>query len=332
VEILDWSRVRFVHLTVLTFITPALLGYGGLLLVICYYLEGLIEIGAFVVIQIIIGLTLSRLAFVMGTRAQEVLGFQDPSRLDPSWIPCEEPITRGEIRRLFEKMQLALGSDEKVAIDDLNDVSWFTIVVWAMVSIILFGFIGQNILLCISPAFILTVSCIALYRNGYHSKLFSELDDILDHLEYLVISRLDSFSELLDKVKVNSYVCWMRKTDKQVLDDIVTRIVIKENDPKNMVKIEHNIGLPSVVKETLKITIMNESLYNTILGNTQVLVNTRNWVLSENDTKEEKIIILINTENSPDWGDFESLISSPSQIQYESNAIRELLEPLIPDG
>ena len=301
----------------MTFITPAILGHAGLLLTIWYYLDGFLEIGVFVLAQILIGLPISRLAYAMGTKAREVLGFSDSTSLGPEWVKAETQTTRGELKHIFEKLHLDLGKKNQQTVDDLNDLAWFSIVVWSMISIILINLIGQNLLIYISPSVLLALVTAILYRNGYQSTPRFQYDDILDHLEFHIFTRLDAFSVLLDSAKVDFIVEWWKKGNRKTIGDILSYCLIETNVRR--IEIFYNVGLPSNSFEVVKVkssTPLNVTTFEGLSG----------WTVST----DEFSLTLTNESGSLDLTDMSSIIATPSHIQNESDTIRELLESLLP--
>ena len=267
----------------------------------------------------------------MGIQAHEVIEFQETTNLSENWHHENTQTAPGKIPHLFEQIQLNLPKSDGTSFDDLNDLGWFFIVLWSMLSIVIAGFMVPTIILNVSPAIVLSIVCIVLYRNGYQSITNSRFDEAIDHLEYLVISRMKSFSELLDVSKVKYNVVWMKTNGRMVLENFIIESVFDSKLSKSVIAIDYDFGLPSQSSESLTVASRNSKIRELIENKADPLIHKREWkVFVEQDDLQEKVR-LVNLQYSPSWGSLSSMISSPTKIEEDSEIIRTILHSLYHD-
>ncbi len=329
-RILDWSKTSLDHIAAFTFVVPSILVYAVVLVTFCSLLEGLLRVGLFALTQILIGLPLARFCYSLGTRTKSEMLFQDSAKLTPDWELLEEQISPGEVSLVFEKLQIEIRNFGKSGTDDLNDLVWFAIVVWAMMSIAIEAFIGPSMLLCISPSVVLAILCVIVYKNGYSLHPGWYMDELIDHLEYHTYSRFRVFNSLETSGTRASSIYWKQRRRTRVLHDFMDILHVNSEKREGSIEIRHDYGLPSNYPERIVVSISKRLGPIMTLDPTDLpIVKNYKWVVQQSETDSESEIILENSESSIDMSKLDTLLSTPSETDAISNALSEKLHEIV---
>ncbi|MGY5876847.1 MAG: hypothetical protein RTU30_13950 [Candidatus Thorarchaeota archaeon] len=329
-RIIDWSKTSLDHIAAFTFAIPAILVHSVVLVAFCSLLEGLLRVGLFVLTQILIGLPLARFCYTLGTKTKSDMLFQDSESLTSDWVLVEEQLSLGDVSLVFEKLQIEIHNFGKSGTDDLNDLVWFAIVVWAMMSVAIEAFIGPSMLLCISPSVVLALLCVLVYKNGYSLHPGWYMDELIDHLEYHTCSRFRVFNSLETFGNRASSIYWKQHRRTRVLHDFMDTLNVKSEKHEGSLGIRHDYGLPSTHTERIVVSISKGLGPMMKLDLTDLpIVKNYKWVVQLNETDSESEIVLENSESSIDMSKLDTLLSTPSETDAMSKALSESLHQIV---
>ncbi|MDF1539931.1 MAG: hypothetical protein P1Q69_13625, partial [Candidatus Thorarchaeota archaeon] len=202
--------------------------------------------------------------------------------------------------------------------DDVNDIAWFLVAVWAMVSTLLALTWEIFFPVCLVSAGFLIFVCFVSYYEGHKGLVNGYFEDEVDHLEYHIQSRLESMIALHSSVR--SFVSWKAKNRKIVLNDICVLFEI-ENTPNT--NISYYVGVPSEDKE--RIIIKCEStITETIKRDTLELISEDSiWKFSQTD---DNTIEIENIKDIFDLSKRGAFVRSPEKPLYLIDLVKSLLE------
>ncbi|MCK5238677.1 MAG: hypothetical protein KAR33_03950 [Candidatus Thorarchaeota archaeon] len=246
--VMDWSGVRSQDYKILLFSIPAFTLYTLLLNAVCSIGEAVITGLLFLVVQLAVGMTTTRMYYRFGNIAKERLSLLDPSTLSNGWRIEERDIHSVEVSRIFEKFYKSIKDADKKSTDDINDIAWFFIAVWSMFSTLVAVTLELFSPFCIISSGVLMSISFFNYYEGRKGRNNGYFEDDIGHLEYHVISRLEGIVALHPGAQ--SYVSWKIRNGTAVLNDFFVSIDLELSE-KTVVK--YYLGLPS--KECERITI-----------------------------------------------------------------------------
>ncbi|MFW9919238.1 MAG: hypothetical protein ACFFED_06550 [Candidatus Thorarchaeota archaeon] len=311
--VIDWSDVHEYDQKVLVSSLPLFVAYGFLLSLICALGDDIITGLVFVVTQLAIGLPASRYANNLGRRAKAKLTLQDPSMLKNGWRIEEKETHNSDMKRIFEGFSKSIKEADTKTADDVNDVAWFIITVWTMISALISLTFGWNSVFCIPSAIVLGGVCFLTYYYGHRGLVNGYFEDDLAHLEYYVQSRI-SFLASYEKDAIQK-VIWKTKNSKMVLYDFV--IYLNTSDTLTFA---YYVGIPSAEKERFSIRAKKrdlESIYQRIQD-----LNLTDWHL---DMEDENHIALSFLGAQINLRERKTFIQSPEEPAYLRDTAQRLL-------
>ena len=307
--VIDSFEARKNHLLTLAFSLLIGIVYSSFLLLVCSVtpgaISGLLLFGS----QIAMGLPATRAYYELGFANRENLHFIDPAKFNDAGVQHKIHIHLGEIPLIFEKMELQIRKHDTGSLDDLSDLAWFGIVVWAAFSSTscFLGF--ASYLLCLIGSLVFLVVALMSYLSGYRTKREGDFEDDLSHLQYYVEKKLKEIDTYLPERKGSYFLKVIEQRRSLVLVDFSFEISLKDKSI-----IEYRIGLPSDVLERILITDEDEIL-NIISEN----VNNdwhAEWIRSNFNNS----ILLLNENSDFSMNRRSSFVKSPTFVR--DSAIR----------
>jgi hypothetical protein len=211
-------------------------------------------------------------------KARTKLAFLDPAKLNANWELVETKLENGEIERYFETVHSRLEKMDIEISDDINDLAWFAVTVWSIGSVILFMVIeAQHFLYSVAPP-ILAALCLFVYYYSYKTSMIGYFSDDLDHLEFLVKSKLASLRAIMPE-KSQMFVLWKVKGRNYVLYDLKIKFALLDSENYDIV---YSIGLPSTEKEGFVVKVVKTEGYSSTLLDTKY---DPYWKISEYSEK-----------------------------------------------
>ncbi len=256
---LDRSAANLTHLTTTVVGLATLLGYTGALLLVTAIRDSPIGLVLFVALQLAVGLPGTRLAHQAGLRARRRTVLIDPATLQDGWARIEEPVTPAGIPHIFEGLQSSTReSSTDRPVDDLNDLAWFAIVVTMMLSTLALWTGVPSLVAALAGPIALSTASTATYINGYSTPSGQHLDQVLDHLEFIVTSRLQQLDQLRQHADITLATVWLQKGTQRVLCDFTARLSCNDTTAY------YALGIPSDRCEALRITLHNSAHLSTL--------------------------------------------------------------------
>ncbi len=312
--VIDWSGVQQYDQRVLLISIPLFSAYGLVLAILCTFGANIITGVIFVGIQIGIGLPASRYAYTLGKSSKSKLTLKDPSQLGTEWKLIRKETHNSDIKRIFENFHKSIKEADKKSVDDLNDLAWFFVTVWAVVSGLVFLSFEFLFPICVTSSGTLAVICFLTYYNGHQGIVNGYFEDDIAHLEYYVQSRLSKIGKL-DSNTVQM-VIWKVKSKKMVLHDFVVSIYDQNN-----ISLQYYLGIPSQEKERFLISADKAVIENIIFRIDDE--KFKEWDVSQNAETE---ICISSRSSNLSLVKKGSFIQSPDEPIYVVKSASALLQ------
>ena len=275
--------------------------------------------------QIAIGFPATRAYYEWGVSNKEKLKFLNPAKLNGKGIFREVDIHIGDIPLFFEKMELQVKRYDRGNFDDLNDLAWFGIFVWAAFSSSMFFLQINGYYLCVAGSLVLMLSCFGVYLNGYWKRRPQSFEDDLSHLQYYVETRYKHMDQYLPKKKSRVFlqICEQRRFTALLEFSLEVRLG-GEN------ALEFHLGLATSEKERFVIKADDNTLERIIEEmHSTIEIKDDIWMLERIMTASGPIVRIVNKSSEFSILDRASYIRSPSIIDESSSDVGCLLGKIL---
>jgi hypothetical protein len=317
--LIDSFDAKMNHLGVLAFSLLINVVYSFYLWFICSTVSGIISALLLFGSQIAIGFPATRTYYEFGITNRDKLHFIDP----PNFISTERihkvDIHIGEIPLIFEKLELHISKYDDGSLDDLSDLAWFGILVWAAISSTSFYFGVGGYPFCFIGVPVLILACFGSYLSGYWTRRNYGFEDDLSHLQYYIEKRFKTIDALLPESRHRIFVQVLEKWRSLILVDFSIKIEIGDNSA-----LEYHMGYPSTEKERIVVkatsSILN-SVYDGSIGSQKLTEN--NWCTERIETPDGPIVRVINESSDFSVTTRSSFVKRPSMIDESSKRIAE---------
>jgi hypothetical protein len=313
------------HLQVLAFSLFINAIYSFYLWFICSTVHGIISALLLFGSQIAIGFPATRTYYEFGITNRDKIHFIDPPNLISTERIHEVDIRIGEIPLIFEKLELHITKYDDGSLDDLSDLAWFGILVWAAISSTSFYFGVGGYLFCFIGALVLILACFGSYLSGYWTRRNYGFEDDLGHLQYYIEKRLNAIDALIPQSRNRIFVQVLEKRRSLILVDFSIRIEIADNSA-----LEYHMGYPSTEKERIVVkttsSILN-SVYDCSIGSQKLTEN--NWCTERLETPTGPIVRVINESSDFSVTTRSSFIKTPSMIDESSKKSAEVFQEVL---
>jgi hypothetical protein len=331
-RVLDKRRSSLLHARVLFYGVVSFSLFAWVLYIICSLDDGLglglVLLGG----QLIFGLSFTRLYHRFGMLNKEQIRLKDPSSLDEKWASKEIQSNTEEIERLFERILAEVERTDKSKIDDLNDVAWFGIVVWSMLSSLFFVSFESLSLFCIIGSPVIGMFCVATYLNGYKTTTNDGFEDDILHLEYHIKMRLKSIQKIVPR-ETQPFIAWKQKNHQSILEDIGLLWEPKSDGESDGPSLKYYIGLPSEMPERFEIRFTakpNRNLIDSLAG--VGLVTSLKWKIAFYLESSDPKVVITNKIPRLVLADRATLVRDPEDdneiIQKLTKGFSEILDVL----
>ena len=315
--ILDKQQVNKSHIITL--------GVSGLLFIILGLLffavsqieDILIYASIAIVLQSLFGMFATRIYHSNGMKVRSKLTFMDPAKLNSKWELVETKLQNGEIERYFENVHTKLEKMDIEISDDINDLAWFAVAVWSIGSVILFMVTeSQHFLYSVAPP-VLVALCLFVYIYSYKNNTIRCYGDELNHLEFLVQSKLASLIGIIPE-RSQTYVLWKVKGRSYVLHDLKIQFTLSDSEN---ITIVYSLGLPSTEKESFVVKIKKVEDYSMVeLGS-----KYDSWKISEYSKKLSGFAIT-NVDSNIDLAERSSFVKIQDDRLQAEGVFKIMLE------
>ncbi|MGY5880309.1 MAG: hypothetical protein RTV31_08660, partial [Candidatus Thorarchaeota archaeon] len=233
------QRILLVGFSILMFIT-----YSAFMILLCSMEPNLTTSLLLLGSQIGLGLPLTRAFYDFGVSARRMLKFYDVGILGTDIEFENLRINIGDIPLVFERLDYQIRKYDSGALDDLNDLAWFAIVVWAVISSAGIFTDFSGIPLCILGAIVLIITCFICYVSGYRTVQGFSFEEDLNHLEYYIERYTKEIDDALPTVNGHAIFQLTKSGKRWALIDIIVEFAL----PLDSV-IEYHLGLSSAKQE-----------------------------------------------------------------------------------
>ena len=267
--------------------------------------------------QIAIGFPATRAYYEWGVSNKEKLHFLDPAKLNGKGKQLEIDIHLGNLPLFFEKMDLQIRRYDKGSFDDLNDIAWFGVFVWAAVSSSLFYLSISGHPLCMVGSLVLMLACAGSYLSGYWKARSQSFEDDLSHLQYYVTKRFKDLDEHLIGGNTRIYVQMKEQWRTIALTEFSIKITLGSDHA-----LEFHMGLSSTEKERIVIKA-EEDVLNRVYNRAQQLteVKEHRWFVERILTPSGPIVRILNESSDFSITNRTSYVKSPSLIDESSKMV-----------
>ena len=310
---------------ILIFVFSLLVGvvYTAYLWFVCSTIPGVTSALLLFGSQIAMGLPAARAYYDLGVSNRDNLHFIDPAKFNGEHHEVE--IHLGEIPLIFEKIDLQIRKYDKGSLDDLSDLVWFGIFVWAAFSSASF-FLGiSGYPLCLVGTLVLLVACFGSYLSGYWTIRNYGFEDDLSHLQYYVEKRLKDIDVHLPERGVRIYVQVLERWRTMILVNFSVQIKLGEDST-----VEYHMGFPSSEPEHIVVKAASEILMKASEGlmNSPVIVEN-GWHTNQTKTPAGSFVQVINESSDFSVNKRSSFVTSPSVIDDTSGVTAEVFSKVL---
>jgi len=319
--LVDSFDARKNHILMLAFTSVIGAVYASFLWLVCSTIPGITSALLLFGSQIAIGFTASRAYYDLGVTNRENLHFIDPSRFNGNGQHHEVGIKLAEIPLIFEKIGIQIQKYDKGSLDDLSDLVWFGIFVWASFSSASFylGLGGSP--LCLVGAVVLVIACLGSYLSGYWTKRSYDFEDDLNHLQYYIEKRLREIEPNLPKKGSQFRIHVLERWRALVLTDFT--INVKLDSSVNLV---YYMGFPSDISENIKIKATDEVLrqFKDDLQRIPIIVDS-DWAIHDNGS----VVELVNKSSDFSVNKRSTFVTSPSIVDETSKVSADIFAKVL---
>ncbi|RDE17275.1 MAG: hypothetical protein C4K49_03665 [Candidatus Thorarchaeota archaeon] len=320
--LIDSSVVRRTGLKALVVSVPVLTGYT-IFLTLLSPVSGTVP-GAIVLLafEAMIGLAATRVYNGFGVRARALVGFKDPSQLTG---PRRETVAEThleEIARLFERTEREAKRYDSMKIDDMTDVAWFVVLVYAVGSIGLMVATGPNFALCLGAMPLTAAICLICFVDGFRSASVRNLSDDLDELENHIMTRLRILQSVTRNHNGTIRVRWLDIGKRQLVADIGIVITIPRRQSHSDVAVYYWLGILSSECERLEIVGESEirDLLASVLAALSIVVEL-GWKTEVEERVSGFRVQILNPLHEIKVSSLSSIVTTPTSSQKVSETI-----------
>ncbi|MFW9767730.1 MAG: hypothetical protein ACFFF9_02685 [Candidatus Thorarchaeota archaeon] len=319
--VVDSSQARNNHLRMFSFSLLLAVVYAVFLLLVCStrpdVTSSLLLFGS----QIAIGFPATRAYYAWGVSNKEKLTFLDPSKLNGKGVFREVDIHMGDIPLFFENMSLKVNRYDKRYFDDLNDIAWFGIFVWAAFSSSMFFLEINGSPLCVAGSLVLMLSCTGVYLNGYRKTRAQSFEDDLNHLQYYVGTRYKHLDHYLHKTKSRVFLQMSERRRSIALLEFSLEVPLG-----GVNLLEFHMGLSSSENERFVIKADDDTL-NRIIDKMQQMkeLEDGSWMAERIITSSGPIVRIVHQSSKFSIINRASYVRSPNLVDESSSDVGNIL-------
>jgi hypothetical protein len=322
--LIDTWDVRHQHLLFIGFGVLMFILYAAFMLLLCSMTPSLMSSLLLLGSQIGLGLPATRAFYDFGVSSRELLKFYDAGILGDELVTEDLRIKIGELPLVFEQLDIQIRKYDASVLDDINDLVWFALVVWAMVSSAGIFSIITGFPLCIYGSLVLILLCLISYISGYRTNRGSSFEEDLDHLEYYVTRCIKLVDEILHDNNGMLILQVTKRGRRWVLIDIIVEFKITKNTV-----IEYHLGLSSQEQERFIIATSPESLdllYTKIKKLKQI--RDTEWTIEQITTQSGRILRIVNEESTLCISKPNSYVILPEDVEKNIAPTVEILSDI----
>ena len=322
--LVDLWGVQYRHIVMIAVSLLIFTSYATFLWLLCSVSSSASSALLLVVTQICLGIPVTRAYYDFGLTTRRKLQFYNPSFHDLEGDIYDLRIRIGDIPLLFEVMEAQVKKHDRSTSDDLMDISWFLVIMWAIVSAgaRYANFLGQA--LWIFGVFVLLAACLMAYGSGYWTKGGPSFEESLDHLEYYVVTLLKNLDAALPSVSSALILRLGARGRWAIITDMAAEFIIEG------VTIEYHISLSSALQEQFLVKSSDETInavYD-MLKDLESIIET-GWIVERVATSSGVTVRILNPVAGLNIAKRSSYVMSPSTIESNSKTLQAILASII---
>ncbi|MFX1481896.1 MAG: hypothetical protein ACFFCP_01760 [Promethearchaeota archaeon] len=315
--IVDRFHARINHLKMIAFTFLLFVVYTIYLWFVCSARPMLTSSVLLFISQIAIGFPATRAYYEWGRSNKEKLQFIDPARVNEKGTHIEIDIHLSDIPLIFEKMELQVERYDRGNLDDLNDLAWFGIIVWAAISSAMSYLSIGGYLTCIAGAMVLEIASVGSYMSGYWKARTDSFADDLSHLQYFVETRYRELESHLPRNAARLFVQMKELSKTTVMFDFSVEVPLGPSQA-----LEYHMGLSSAERERIVIRANEETLNDIIaLSKRDKEFNDFGWICAKIIAPSGPIVQFLHESSEFSLTNRASFIKSPSIIDKSSRNV-----------
>ncbi len=275
--------------------------------------------------QIAIGFPATRAYYELGVSNKEKLKFLNPAKINRKGNRLEVDIHLGDLTLIFEKMDLQVSKYDKGSFDDLNDIAWFGILVWAALSSTLFFLNINGLPICVAGSLVLMTACLAAYLSGYWKSRPNSFEDDLSHLQYFVEKRYKALDEHLSDNGARIYLQLVERRRWVALVEFSIEIPLGGDNV-----MEFHMGLSSNEMERIVVKA-DDKVLDRILSEAERIPEIENnqWMIERILTSSGPIVRILNQTSDFSIANRFSYVKSPSLIDDSSKNVGHIFSRVL---
>jgi len=322
--LVDSRDVKSQHALIIGFSILMFVTYGLFLWLMCSLTPSLIATLFLLASQVALGLPATRAYYDFGISARQMLRFYDSGVLGHEIETEDIRIPIGDISLVFEKINNQLQKYDRDVSDDFNDLAWFVIIVWSIISSLVFFQETHSFPFCIIGAVVLIITCFVCYISGFRTLRGSSLEEYFSHLEYYIEKYIQTLDDIFPSTNGTVILQVTKRKRNYALVDLILEFNVKD-----IAKLEYHLGLASSQDERFIL----ESSSNVIervfhqLKNLKALKTSR-WSLEQITTQSGRILRLVNQKRTINISDVKSMIMSPSSVEKSVVEVGSILKQI----
>jgi hypothetical protein len=299
-------------------------------IVLTYYevaFFGILLYIVYVSTQIPLGLLLTYYFQILGTRTKRKLKLLDPSKLDSDWVSSQQEMHSEDISCIFDDIRDQLQKYDP-SIDDVMDLTWFGVIVWAVISTGIAAMFSPYVLFYASPSLVLSGLCLATYYNGYRIAPSPSFAENMEHLKHHVLSRLSALHVVVGKRYFQPGIKLLSKGTTQVIADIFAQIINKSRNQGAV--LSYWLGLSSSDSERIEFDV-EEELAGAIQDSLELhpIISDSDWKIRIAYDSFEPVVVLRNEQSDIRIDIQSTLVHSPSRIKDTSERLADALKTIL---
>lgn len=324
-NLIDSWDAKHQHALILGFSLLILITYTIFLWFICSMVPSLLTTLLLLGSQIGLGLPATRAYYDFGVAARSMLKFYDSGVHNSSDSVENLSVNFGELSLLFERMNMQAAKYDKDSLDDLNDLAWFMIIVWSLISSIVF--LGQFSRFSICPygALVLIIVCLVCYYNGFRTMSSTSFEEELDHLEFYVYSHISSIdAELPNANGIIVLQVIKNRSNYSIVDFLIEYKLQKE------LTLEYHMGLSSFRKERFILKAPVDVIENVYQKMKEFsVVQQGDWTIEQVTTQSGKILRLANQKKILDISEKNTFILGLSNVKKSTEMVSGIIRNIV---
>jgi hypothetical protein len=319
--LIDTWDVRHQHLLISSFSILLFAIYGAFLWLLSSMTPSIFTSLLLLSSQIGLGLPATRAFYDFGVTSRGMLKLYDSGILGTDVETRDLKINVGDLPLVFERLDFEIRKFDSGSLDDLNDLAWFVVIAWAMISSIgiFIEFVGVAFFFL--GAVVLVITCFACYVSGYRTIQGFSFEEDLHHLEYYVDRCIKAADTALPSANGHIILQVTKRGRQTILIDIIVEFTTSLNSI-----IEYHIGLSSHLQERFIIDAPTETLDMAYAKFKELsVVKELRWTLEQVTTQTGRIVKLSNSERMFSMCNRSSFVINPDIAKKNALVVNETL-------